>query len=531
MVKRSLLFVLFLSLLVPAVYSGQADVKVPQLKKPIWQRPLNLDKEFDEPTEAAAKAYVEKALAAVANEPIVPGFSPLVAGRIVVYRTYSDVRSVALEEIKGKDVYEAEPGNIYFKSTPMDGSLSNILAHKDLRATIENWLNNFLRQPKSGNLLYENSLLGRLGISHGLVYTVDDLSIPAPQPIFPWMWQQDQIPVKVKEYVLGNSLQAFELATGKTKWKAGNDPENDRHKPDDFTYSHFLGAPLDVEDKLYVLNEKNKNEKGARGEAELRLVCIDPKKVDNLFRPKLIQAVLSLGKVPEHLRITHNPVRRISSVELVHQDGVLVCPTNAGKVFGVDLKKMAVRWTYVYKKDEKKKPAKDEIPVIDHQAPIELNREWRTPGIFLHQDRLVFAAPDEGSLHCIGIKDGKLIWKAPRKDGLYVAGIFGDKVVVVGPKTCWAAALKDGQEQWKIDTGIPSGKGAAQGNIYYLPLRKSASSGKPGISLVDIAKGKILQTVDAAERNLPGNLLIHQDMLISQSATQIAAYAIAKTKK
>ena len=531
MIKRSLLFFLFPSVLAPTVYSGQAEVKVPLLKKALWQRPLNLDKDFDDfiENEKAAKATVERALAAVPQEPLVPGFFPLVAGKLVVYRTYQDVRSLVREKKKvGKFV--CDPGDIFFKSTPLDGSLAWVLSHKDLRPTMEDWLNRtFRRQPKSTSFLFENSLQGRLTTSHGLIYAVDDLAIPAPQAIFPWIWQQGQIPAKVKEYVSGNSLQAFELATGKFKWRLGNDPDNWKYKEDEFTNSHFLGVPLEIGDRLYVLNEKNKKDKEPKGEAELRLVCIDPKKYQSLepfdHRPKVVPPILSLGKVPEDLRITHNPVRRISSVELVHHDEVLVCPTNSGRVYGVDLKKMAIRWMYTYKKDaEKKKPAKDEIPFFDHQYWIEFNRQWRLPGIFLRADRLIFAAPDDGSVHCIRIKDGKLLWKSPRKDGLYVAGVFGDKVVVVGSKTCWALGVNDGKEKWMIETGVPSGRGTALGNIYYLPIRR-------GITLIDIAKGKILQTVDAAAGDLPGNLLIHQDMLISQSATHIAAYPLRAGKK
>ncbi|HMF16298.1 MAG TPA: PQQ-binding-like beta-propeller repeat protein [Gemmataceae bacterium] len=527
MLMRSMLLVLFVSLLIPPVHSAQPEIKIPNLQKALWQRPLFLDKDLDEDNEKAAKAVVDRAMEASRGEPLVPGFSPLIAGKWLVYSTYSDFRAVFLIEEKGIN----SAGDIYFKSTPMDGSLATILSHKDLRVTMETWLNRtFANQRKSTNLLYENTLLGRLTTSHRLVYTVDDLSVPAPQAVFPWMWSQGQLPGKVKEYVLGNSLQAFELATGKFRWRLGSDPENYRHPLDDFTNSHFLGSPVSVGDRLYALNEKNQGDKdkegkySAKGDAELRLVCIDPKKMVDSIRPQVVLPVLSLGKVPENLRITHNPVRRISSVELVHHDGILICPTNAGKIIGVDIQKMAVRWTHTYKKEEKKKPAKDEIEVFDGRRAIEFHREWRMPGAFLHKDRLVFAAPDEGSVHCIRVKDGKPVWQAPRKDGLYVAGVFGDKIVVVGPKTCWALGVDDGKEKWALETGVPSGRGTALGNIYYLPIRR-------GIMLIDIAKGKILQTVDAAAGDLPGNLLIHQDMLISQSATHIAAYPLKATKK
>ena len=187
MMKPSMLFVLFL--ISPAL-SGQPEIKVPLLKKTIWQRPLSLDKDLEEESEKAAKAVVDRALEASGAGPLVPGFLPMAAGDWLVYRTYSDVRSVFLaaeKDKQGKILNRA--GDIWFKGTPLDGGTANILSHKDLRATMENWLNKtFARQPKSANFLFENSLHGRLSTSHRLVYAVDDLAIPAPQAIFPWMW-------------------------------------------------------------------------------------------------------------------------------------------------------------------------------------------------------------------------------------------------------------------------------------------------------------------------------------------------------
>ena len=523
MIKRYLLFFLFLSLLVPAVHSGQPEVKVPQLKKALWQRPLLLDKDFEvADDEKVAKSWIDKGLEIVSDEPILPGFVPVVADKQkLVYRNPQGVRAVSL--IAGTDDKEKrhfKAGDVHWMSVPMDGSLARILNHPDLRPTMENWLNLYFSRPTTRDILFENYLTGTLATSCGQVYVVDDLAIPRPGNVFPWMWQN--LPARAKEYVRANSLQSFDLSSGKFKWRLGDDLGNDRRKEDEFTQSHFLGVPLPLGEAIYALNEKSDSDKG---ESEIRLVRLDPNKLTPEHRPVVVPPILSLGKVSEHLRITHNLARRISSVELVQTDKVLVCPTHAGKVFGVNLEKMTIRWTYTYKED-KNKPAAENLPPF-----FQFNREWRIPGIFLHQERLVFAAPDEGSVHCIRVKDGKLLWKSPRKDGLYVSALFGDKVLVVGNNNCWALALEDGKEMWTIETGFPSGKGASQGNFYYLPLRKSASSGKRGISLIDIAKGKILQTVGAADGKLPGNLLIHQDMLISQSATHIAAYPLRAGKK
>jgi len=93
----------------------------------------------------------------------------------------------------------------------------------------------------------------------------------------------------------------FELTSGKFRWRLGIDPDNDKQKKDNFADSHFLGVPVTIGDRLYALNEKYKNEKGGKGEGELRLVCIDSKKMDGEHRPKALhqlQRVNCQGFIP-----------------------------------------------------------------------------------------------------------------------------------------------------------------------------------------------------------------------------------------
>jgi hypothetical protein len=265
MMTRSLFFVLLLGVLIPSAFSGQHEIKVPVLKKTTWQRPLLLDKDLEENHEKTVKVWIDRVLKASGDEPLVPGFLPIVAGKQLLYRTYDDVRSVFLAGEKNKHgKVVSEQGELFFRSTPMDGSLANILAHSRLRSTMENWLNNtLLHQPKSVNFLFENSLQGSLTISHGLVYAVDDLAIPPPNTIFPKAWKY-LISPDPKKYVLGNTLRAHELSTGRFRWRIGSDPENWHRNVDDFTTSHFLGAPLPIGERLYVINEKNEGAKGNR---------------------------------------------------------------------------------------------------------------------------------------------------------------------------------------------------------------------------------------------------------------------------
>src|SRR5205823_1159134 len=145
----------------------------------------------------------------------------------------------------------------------------------------------------------------------------------------PYIIQQGGNMGEVRKYVTQNVLMAFSPAEGgKLKWELGG--------KDDLTFadSHFLGAPISVGGKLYVLNEKNPLGNTPAGEAELRLVCIEPGKINNR-RPFVVEPIQLLGMVQPQNRVAFDITRRTSATHLAFGEGVLVCPTNAGEVFGV----------------------------------------------------------------------------------------------------------------------------------------------------------------------------------------------------
>src|SRR5438094_321845 len=105
--------------------------------------------------------------------------------------------------------------------------------------------------------------------------------------------------------------------------------------------------------------------------------------------------------------------------------------------------------------------SKDEFPVVqDRGARFPMPwpaRHWKACSPVLHNGKLVFTAPDDAFLHCLNLADGKLLWKAPPQDDIYLAGVFDDKVLLVGKAGCRALALKDGKQLWALATGVPSG--------------------------------------------------------------------------
>src|SRR4029077_14666211 len=95
--------------------------------------------------------------------------------------------------------------------------------------------------------------------------------------------------------------------------------------PADLTDTFFVAPPLPLSGKLYQLAEKN---------TELKLICLDPNKLDAQNLPEIVWQQ-SLGTA--NRRLQQDSLRRVQAAHLAYGDGILVCPTNAGVLLGVDL--------------------------------------------------------------------------------------------------------------------------------------------------------------------------------------------------
>ncbi len=93
----------------------------------------------------------------------------------------------------------------------------------------------------------------------------------------------------------------------------------------------FLGPPLPLEGKLYVLAEMKTS--------EIKLCVLDAKtgKLDWSQQIAVVEQ-----------NIQQDPLRRLSGCSPSYADGVLICPTTAGAVVAVDLANRTLRWGYQY---------------------------------------------------------------------------------------------------------------------------------------------------------------------------------------
>lgn len=494
--------------------SAQANGSPPLLDELLWTRPTVRDTDKLtglEKNGAVAKERISQAIShlqEVKDVPLMPGFFPIAVDGKLIYRSYFHTSAVYLHESKDEETGElVKPGDIFWRAVDGKGGLSASLEHPSYADALRQWLDSFgQRLPAFRDaIVCENSLVGTLSSDHRQVYVIDDLGVPMPpEQVQQFLFNQNQntLSPQLREMVLGNTLQAFDVASGKLVWRQGLDGKNP-----DFKDSHFLGPPLPVGGKLYVLNEKNNG--------ELRLVCLDP------ATGHVLPPVQNLGTVDQTSRFYLDPNRRIHAVHLAYGEGILVCPTNAGEVLGVDLLSRTLAWAYPYREGYGGSEAQPN-QFIPPQALSLTPATWKVAPPVIQDGKVVFTAPDAHSLHCLNLRDGTRVWKYRKSDyDLFLAGVWNGKVILVGKNHVRALQLADGMQIWSLTTGnMPSGQGVASDNIYYLPLENGE------ICAIDLERGiiKAHNRPSGKVEHKPGNLVFYEGMVLSQTADHIVAY-------
>ncbi len=428
--------------------------------------------------------------------PSYSAFHALPNGDRVLYRSHRGVH--AIDPGTGKDAWE----------TPFAWSMDQMAAQQRFASVLEDWVTGYFQY--SAHAMLENSVLGTLTSDGRRVFAVDDLALPPYRSNYrtPGRWRQEpnwpDFGAGLTEATYHNRLLALDAATGKPLWEAGG--YTDDSDEGDLLGAYFLGPPLPIDGRLYGLVEKN---------SELSLVCLNASRGELLWKQPLAFAPT---------RLLLDPGRRLQASRPVFSQGVLVCPTTAGVVLAIDIATPGLLWAYPYRTQS----LTQTVPTYERRGrsgPALIIAEWKSPNAFVAGDRVIFTAADEGSIHCVSLRDGSLLWKQPRSgDDLWVAGLVAGKLVVVGKRGCRALDPVDGRQVWRLLAGVPSGHGVARDHVYYLPLRETVSEQGPAICAIDVDRGQILARIPVPPKDLPGNLVSFQGELLSQSATALTAY-------
>jgi outer membrane protein assembly factor BamB len=500
-----------------AARSAQAKGGTPLLKSK-WSQAMHVHFWGVGNGPTLAEQWVNDAVKVYENRhiPILPAFYPIAAtiqkdGKalpLVIYRSYYGIHAV-----------NALNGKLYWEANSML-SIDSVVRDPQKGSNMGKWVATY--GGTTSNPLLENSTLGTLSTDNTYVYLVDDLAVP-PHPNFMMQMQLNGVRMNfgsLDEYVRFNRLQAFELNSGKIEWELGGRGVDSGELGD----SYFLGPPLPLDGRLYALNEKN---------GEIRLICLDPAKNWNQGENPIVWKQ-KLGTVRDQLLT--DATRRVQAVNISYSDGILVCPTNTGTIMGFDLRTRSLIWAYSYRKTPAAESNDNQMQrMTNRRGGMDAAKKQQFPSGYavsapvIQKGNVVFTAPDCNELHCIRLKDGTGAWEAARSDDLFLGGAYDGKVLLVGRSTCRALSLADGKELWKMRTGLPSGRGVAAGNVYYLPLKAPANSGQPAVCTIDIDKGAIVATIPSqmkvdGQYEVPGNLLFFAGNMISQNVAALTAY-------
>src|SRR5207247_1364058 len=141
--------------------------------------------------ETTAKNRVDAAVSKVlslGNVPVMPGFYPIAVNRLLIYRTYTDLRAVYLHEEEEREdgkLVKRKPGELKWKTFPLEGTLASVLSNGKIRGNLDSWLDSsYFPAAGFSSILYENSAIGVLSSDHRLVYAIDDLAVPPPGNMF-----------------------------------------------------------------------------------------------------------------------------------------------------------------------------------------------------------------------------------------------------------------------------------------------------------------------------------------------------------
>jgi hypothetical protein len=462
-----------------------------------WQRPLLMDKygDFDADPDQPAKDLIDR-LRKGADPTILPAFAPIVVKDLCIFVSYRDLRCVYMQARKmDEDKLPVAAGDIRWKAIPPDSAISVTAEDMRLRLNLQH-LTTLLEQSKQSHWLYANPMIGAINADDELVYAVEDVPIPVAR------WQKDAKKTDLfqwRRFTSGNAVTAYHGVSGKIVWEINR---INAAAPAEFKDSFFFGAPLPVENKLYLLSEQT----GA-----LRVLAIDRdrKQWPHPASPPLEKSLVLL-EIREAERVPNHLLRRTQPLHIAHADGLLVCPTHAGVLLGVDRVKMAVRWQYRYRAEKAEPTA---LPYWQAACPI------------IYKDRIVFTAADAPEIHCVGL-DGAKKWAVPADKDLYLATVHDDLVVLVGKTHCRALALADGKDKWTLEMGLPAGVGVKDGSLYYVPLKRDAITDGPTIWAIDLATGTKARRVQVPNPDALGNLAMHRGMFVSQSVTHIAAFPL-----
>ena len=179
-------------------------------------------------------------------------------------------------------------------------------------------------------------------------------------------------------------------------------------------------------------------------------------------------------------------------------EGILVCPTNAGVILGVDLLTHSLRlWAHTYSDYARKLRPRNPIPTaaaasgpcalpghggVPGQPNGPIVSDWRRRRLHDHRRRQGLSSLPPTAPNCSLPQPPQRLsgLGAEARDGdIYLGGVYsGNRSSSSARRTYAPSASTMPASCGASTTGMPSGRGVASGNVYYVPLKEAVFSDK-----------------------------------------------------
>ncbi len=403
--------------------------------------------------------------------------TPLAIGNTIIATTAQNV--VAVDFRTGKRIWQTQPQRIseFEQLLNATGDMNQFDPTSPL-------VQAFARR------LWDDYLYNSVSSDGQRVFVIRDLKLPEFIDSDPF-----GMPFRGNEYgeqIFANRLCAYDLASqGKLVWEIDG-----AASAGELVGAYFLGAPVVVDQKLYCLAEIK---------SAIHLAAIDRQ----TGKLEWLQQLAGLQN-----GIYLDPLRRLQAAMPSYDSGMLVCPTGAGVVIGINLEKLALAWAYQYDTTNNSlNPFQREGGRLAEKQPT----QWIESSAILADGKVLLAPPESNWLHCLDLVTGKVLWKHGRGDGIFVAGVEGETVLLVGQQGLTALNLQTGKPVWPVETQLlpsgvmPSGRGFFSKGKYFLPLNTAE------VVAIELASGAIVERTQSRFGTVLGNLVSHEGAILSQN--------------
>ena len=312
----------------------------------------------------------------------------------------------------------------------------------------------------------------------------------------------------------GNTLTARDRKTGRILWQAGKFPYVQKYidallAPSPQKQRQTQGEQVDVDETVFTDDEKTLKETwflGAPLPLQGRLYVIgETDGVLHLFVLESSTGRLVAKQAFSHASssITANFARRTYPLFPSASGGLLICPASNGLVAALDATTLSPVWCYTYAPIPAVNVANRRIQNQRMNNPTMNVSEtslqglfaesgWQVPRIIIDGQRVLVAPPDRAALYCLDLLSGELLWEqtVSRPNALYVACVQNDKAFVVTPINLRVFDMNTGEDVTVRQSSFPStlkpaGVGVHSGDQYFIPFTNGQ------LAIADLKEGHL----------------------------------------